>query len=65
MAARDGRVYGAWPETVTEAVAKKPPRKFKIGEATVSDADWPFGPTALRVGVADFRTSKGGKASER
>jgi hypothetical protein len=55
LAAQAGRVYAAWPETVAEkAFAMKPPRQFKIDAATVSDADWPYGPSAIRVGIADF-----------
>ncbi len=65
VAAQDGRVYGAWPETVAgESPSKRPPRQFKIGDNMVTDADWPYGPSALRVGIADFRTA-GGVKSDR
>jgi hypothetical protein len=56
LAAQGGHVYGAWPEDVA-AEQKKPkaaPRKFMIADSLVSDLDWPFGPAAIRVGIADF-----------
>jgi hypothetical protein len=63
LAAQDGRVYGAWPENVPteQKVPRKLPGSFKIADHVASDLDWPSGPTAIRIGIADFRTAAGAK----
>ena len=57
LAALDGRVYGAWVESVpsTRTGPKQPPKKPEPGELELDDAAWPYGPSAIRMGVADFR----------
>ncbi len=55
VAASDGRVYAAWTESVAGDGRMKAPRQFKIDTSTASDTDWPYGPSAVRVGIADFR----------
>jgi hypothetical protein len=63
LAAQGGYVYGAWPENAPEAkgLPKREPRNFKIDEYETSDREWPFGPTIMRVGIADFRTAPSAK----
>jgi hypothetical protein len=53
LAALDGRVYGAWPENAPA------PHEAEPGETVVDDTDFPSGPTAIRVGIADFRIADG------
>ncbi len=59
LAARDGRVYGAWPENAPwpKGMASKKPQKPAPADMEVKDETWPFGPTALRIGIADFRAA--------
>jgi hypothetical protein len=56
LAAQDGLVYGAWPKNVAaeQRQPKTAPRKFMIADSLESDLDWPFGPSAIQIGIADF-----------
>ncbi len=62
MAARGGLVYGAWVENIdSEPGPRKSPQKVLSGSMTLEPDDWPFGPAAIRVGIADFRAAAGSK----
>jgi hypothetical protein len=64
LAAQDGRVYGAWPEnapTPRGATPKGAPRSASTGDSEHDDLNCPSGPTAIRIGIADFRTAAGAK----
>jgi hypothetical protein len=55
LAARSGRVYAAWVEDVpTEHQRAEPAGLVQSGRMTLKPGDWPSGPAAIRVGVADF-----------
>ena len=55
LTALEGRVYGAWPETVP--IEKWAPRKSQTspGGIVPDDLAMPWGPAPIRVGIADFR----------
>ncbi len=57
LAASGGRVYGAWTENVPQPASLKPVRKGGAKEKKL-DPDWPAGPSAIRVGIADFRRQR-------
>jgi hypothetical protein len=54
LAAFDGQVVGAWVENVPETPDGGTPQAPGPGEMAVTDDEWPWGPTAVRVGFADF-----------
>ncbi len=61
LAALDGRVYGAWPESVPASevpATGRAPEKAGEGELEMDDEQLPRGPSAMRVGVADFRGTR-------
>jgi hypothetical protein len=55
LAAYGGRVYGAWAENVAGVARPRP-------ETAVSDSvfglPYPWGPSAIRVGIAEFRAAR-------
>jgi hypothetical protein len=53
IAARDGRVYAAWPENLTGP--RPDPQVVTSGDMTLDEREWPWGPTELRVASLDFR----------
>jgi hypothetical protein len=56
IAARNGLVYGAWVEDVaSEPGPPKPLETVTSGSMELRGGDWPYGPSAIRVGIADFR----------
>jgi hypothetical protein len=58
LAALDGRVYAAWPEGVSEPLQHPRERvSADMGGMILDDLEWPYGPTAIRIGAADFRSS--------
>ncbi len=59
LAALEGRVYGAWVENIaTEPGPRKSPHKVQSGSMELEPDDFPFGPAAIRVGIADFRSTR-------
>lgn len=57
MAALDGRVYAAWVENVpAEQQPRKPPRKIKSGDMEPDEQQLRCGPSAIKVGIASFRS---------
>jgi hypothetical protein len=65
IGAYGGLVYGAWPENA-RAPGEAPKvytGKFKLDVREENDADWPFGPTAMHIGFADFRNVGSNKAA--
>jgi hypothetical protein len=54
LGAAGGRVYAAWVENLDEGPPPRPPGSVVSGDLTLDERDWPFGPTAIRVGIADF-----------
>ncbi len=58
LGAVNGRVYGSWPENLP--APPKPP-KPEPQDSLYNDLDFPSGPTAMRVGIADFSVAAGGK----
>ncbi len=70
LAARDGRVYGAWTENVpTPKGARLPPRTAprepRPGELVVDEDMMPVGLTSIRFGIADFRATPARSESGR
>ncbi len=60
LAAEGGRVYGAWTEDVPGEPTKAPAettRKAEPGEFLVDGRSHPFGPSAIKIGIADFRAA--------
>jgi hypothetical protein len=55
MDVRDGRVYAAWVEGVpSEDDPGRTEETVTSGDMTLEAGKWPFGPAAIKVGVADF-----------
>jgi hypothetical protein len=59
LAALDGYVYGAWVENVDGQPERRLRESNRVmsGDMELDQAEWPFGPTVIRIGVADFRTA--------
>ncbi len=55
LAARGGKVYGAWVENLAaEPGTRRASRTIESGNITLDPDAWPYGPAAIRIGVADF-----------
>jgi hypothetical protein len=54
LGALDGKVYAAWVENAPGEVQTGTPFEAGPGEMTPSEPDFPWGPTLIRVGTADF-----------
>jgi hypothetical protein len=59
LAAQNGRVYGAWVENMPreQKASQKPPQKVVSGDMMLDERWWPFGPSAIRIGMTVFPTT--------
>jgi hypothetical protein len=58
LAVLNGLVYAAWPESLSEPPQHPRDRvSADMGGMILDDLEWPYGPTAIRIGLADFRSA--------
>jgi hypothetical protein len=57
-AAQNGIVYGAWPEYATGEREPMVSPEHDLGDGVVmEEGQWPYGPAAIKVGIADFTSA--------
>jgi hypothetical protein len=53
----NGQVYAAWVENVSaEQQPRKPPQNVKSFDIELDERQFPSGPSAIKVGIASFRS---------